>query len=168
MILHPITHLKDNEVFVFGSNSTGFHGAGAAGSAFRGESKNTWRGDEKFLLAMSAPSGSYARIGKWAVYGKARGFQEGHEGKSYAIETIKNPGNLRSTTLREIYYQLVELVEFMSKNPQWTFIITQIGEQYAGYSEAEMAKVWDTLKERKGIPENARFVRLPKGRKEGS
>jgi hypothetical protein len=37
------TSLKPNEVFVFGSNSTGFHGA--AGLACWGDSRNTWRND---------------------------------------------------------------------------------------------------------------------------
>jgi hypothetical protein len=34
-----ITSLNSNEVFVFGSNEDGFHGAGAAGFAFRYDTK---------------------------------------------------------------------------------------------------------------------------------
>jgi hypothetical protein len=37
------------EVLVFGSNRSGFHGAGSAGLAFRGDSRNTWRSDPFFL-----------------------------------------------------------------------------------------------------------------------
>ena len=47
-----ITSLKPNEVFVFGSNFSAFHGAGAAGYAQRGDSKNTWRTDKKFQEAL--------------------------------------------------------------------------------------------------------------------
>ena len=101
----PITTLAPHQVFVYGSNSTGFSGAGAAGLAVRGTSANTWRTDEWFLKAMRAPVGSPDRIGKWAVFGVARGWSQGREGMGYAIETIRHPGREwhRSVPLAEIF-----------------------------------------------------------------
>lgn len=165
-ILYPIRSLESNEVFVFGSNSTGFHGAGAAGMAMRGDASNSWRQDSDFLLAKSAPPGHSNRIGKWAVYGEARGFQEGKEGKSYAIETILHPGELRSVSRRDIYSQLIELVEYAKSHPELKFIITEIGSNYAGYTSEEMQVVWDELEKRHGIPTNTRFVKMPQRRKQ--
>lgn len=102
LIDQPITELEPNDVVVFGSNATGFHGAGAAGLACRGTARNDWREDAWLTTARDAPVGSPARIGTWAVFGKARGPQRGTEGMSYAIETIQTPGKLRSTSLRDI------------------------------------------------------------------
>jgi hypothetical protein len=156
-----ITSLDKNEVFVFGSNSTGFHGAGSAGYACRGTAENTWRNDSWFLKAMKSPIDSPDRIGKWAVYGAARGLQEGKEGKSYAIETVKTPGKLKSTTRREIYSQLVELWNFAKCNTRLMFYITPLGQGYAGYSKEEMKEVWDFLFEKHGHPENIKLLFTP-------
>jgi hypothetical protein len=145
--------LKPNQVFIFGSNSTGFHGAGSAGLACRGESKNTWRQDEWFLKAMKSSVGSSDRIGKWAIYGVSRGFQEGSCGKSYAIETIKHPGKLRTTSLEEIEEQLKIMFLFILNNPQFEFLMTPIGTKLAGWSEEEMGRVFDKVC-LNGIPQN--------------
>ena len=151
-----ISHLEPHQVFVFGSNASGFHGAGAAGLACRGKSKNTWRQDSWFLNAMKSPADSPKRIGQWAIYGVAHGFQEGHTGKSYAIETIKRAGQKRSTSLTFIYEQLEVLMEFAKENSQWDFLITKIGSSLAGYSTEEIKSCFKKLP---SIPEN---VYLPK------
>lgn len=135
----PITTLAPHQVFVYGSNSTGFSGAGAAGLAVRGTSANTWRTDEWFLRAMRAPVGSPDRIGKWAVFGVARGWSQGREGMGYAIETIRHPGHKRSTPLREIEDQLVDLFLFADKHPEWEFLMTPVGAGLAGWTPEEMA-----------------------------
>lgn len=143
-----VTSLKDNEVFVFGSNSTGFHGAGAAGLACRGDSRNTWRTDTWFLKAMKAPVSSPDRIGKWAVYGVARGFQIGKEGKSYAIQTIVKPGLKRSTPLEEIKEQLLAMFEYAKSTPELDFLMTPVGAGLAGYTNKEMKALWDEIKDK--------------------
>jgi hypothetical protein len=145
-------------ILVFGSNAQGFHGAGGAGLACRGDAANNWRNDAWFLAAMKAPPGSAARIGKRAIFGKARGFQRGKDGASYAIQTIERPGQRRSTSRREIYYQLVELVSFARSHPEYIFDITPLGEGYAGYTAAEMHEVWHYLQTRHGIPDNCCFT----------
>jgi len=150
-----ITSLQPSEVFVFGSNRDGFHGAGGAGLACRGDAGNTWRNDSWFLKAMKAPVGSTDRIGKWAVYGVARGFQEGREGKSYAIVTVTRPGAKRSIPLEDIFGQLQDLWKFAAEHPELSFVISPIGEGYAGYSRTEMDSLWERLPK---MP-NIKFVR---------
>jgi hypothetical protein len=156
----PFTELGPSEVFVFGSNGDGFHGAGSAGLACRGTAENTWRRDEWFTLARESPEGSPERIGTWAVFGCARGYQEGRCGRSYAVQTISFPGARRSTTRREIYAQLRQLVAFARTRPELRFVVTPLGEGYSGYTTGEMAEVWRELHRRVGIPENLRFIRL--------
>jgi hypothetical protein len=150
-----ITKLEPNEVFVFGSNRDGFHGAGAAGYAMRGTSSNTWRTDEAFLKAMRAPIGHPDRVGKWAVYGVGRGFQRGREGMSYAIQTIERAGWKRSTPLDEIQGQIVELCSFCRAHPEWTFLFTPIGAGLSGWTEDEMrVTLGEALVKAGGCPPN--------------
>jgi hypothetical protein len=139
-----ITQLKQNEVFVFGSNAQGFHGAGSAGMAMRGTSANTWRQDAKFLKAMNAKPGSPDRKGVWAIYGVARGYQEGIIGKSYAIQTIIRPGQRRSTSLAEIKKQFIELFTFANKYKGLNFLMTPVGCGYSGYTIEEMRSCWNS------------------------
>lgn len=157
-----VTSLKTNEVFVFGTNATGFHGAGAAGLAFRGKADASgplgWRYDPKMLTAMKAPVGDAARKGNWAVYGIARGPMLGYLGQSYGIQTIMKPGHRRSTTRREIYYQLLELIKYSKENLDKLFLITPIGEGYAGWTFEEMQIVWKFIEKQHGIPSNWEFI----------
>lgn len=150
-----ITSLAPNEVFVYGSNSTGFSAAGAAGLAVRGTAANTWRTDPWVAAARTAPEGHPDRIGKWAVWGIARGWSQGREGMGYAIETIRRPGQLRSTPLVEIQEQIVGLCAFARVHPEWTFLYTAIGSRYAGYSNTEMNDALRTaLGQANGCPAN--------------
>lgn len=150
-----VTKLESNQVFVFGSNATGFHGAGAAGLACRGVRDFNWRGDQWFLNAMNSSVGSSERIGKWAIYGIARGFQQGREGMSYAIETTKRPGQKRSTSLSEIETQIITFLKYARDNPQLEFLVVQIGSKLAGYLPVEIRSLFLN----KDIPNN---VSLPK------
>lgn len=130
-------------IFVFGSNSTGFHGAGSAGLAFRNDSANTWRTDPAFLAAMRSPVGHPSRIGHLAVFGIARGLQHGHHGSSWAIQTIERPGHRRSTPLSTILAQVQDLLAYALAHPLDTFTIMPIGTGYAGYTPEEMEQhVW--------------------------
>ncbi len=138
-----ITHLAPNQVFVFGSNTGGFHGAGSAGYAMRGTAANTWRTDKTFLRAMQAPIGHPDRIGRWAVYGIARGWQQGYEGASYAIQTIQRPGEKRSTPLSEIEDQIADLFYWARQHSDNEVLFTPVGTGLSGWTAEEMA---DTLK----------------------
>jgi hypothetical protein len=162
LIPEPVTTLAPDEVFVFGSNAAGFHGAGSAGLACRGDSGTGWRNDPRFRAMMAAAPRSAGRVGRWAVYGVGRGHQVGTEGQSYAIETIERPGRAyrRGTPLTVIAAQLHKLVAFATTHRELRFIITPIGEGFAGYSTAEMATVWRQIDAQRGIPDSFRFVRV--------
>jgi len=152
------TSLGEHEVFVFTTNAQGFHGAGAAGAAMRGDSKNTWRDDRAFLTASKAPEGSPLRVGHWAVYGVARGLQVGKHGRSYGVQTVTRPGAKKSITRRDIYAQLIELWAYAKANPKLTFLVPPVGEGYAGWSREEMNVVWEWLVQKHGLPENVTFI----------
>lgn len=162
VLRQPVTTLAPGEVFVFGSNRSGFHGAGSAGLACRGAAGPDWRSDARFRAMMAAPPGSPARVGAWAVFGVGRGHQVGLRGQSYAIETIERPGRAyrRGTPVAVIEAQLRELVDFACARPDLRFIITPLGEGYSGYTPSEMSAVWRRVHTERGIPDSFRFVRL--------
>lgn len=142
-------------VFVFGSNLQGFHGAGSAGFAFRGESANTWRSDSSFLSALRAPVGSPLRVGKLAVFGIARGLQHGHSGYSYGIVTCTKPGARRSVPIESILLEIISLLKFAASHPNFHFECSPIGCGYSGYSTSEMADCWATaIRLAGGCPRN--------------
>jgi hypothetical protein len=157
-----ITSLGPDEVFVFGSNRSGFHGAGSAGQACRGDSGGDWRSDARFLRMKAAPPGSPDRVGDWAVYGVGRGHQVGWTGQSYAIETIERPGReyRRKTPLHVVSAQHRELVAFGLSRPDLMFVVTPVGEGYSGFTRAEMGGLWETVHADIAIPASFRFVRL--------
>lgn len=149
-----VTSLSEDHVFVFGSNEGGFHGAGTAGLAFRGDSRDNWRDDPLMQGAIGHPGTK----GLWAVFGVGRGYQEGTAGKSFAVATVTRPGARRSVPRREIYFQLVNLWTLAASRPDLEFLVTPLGEGYAGWSRAEMAEVWEYLHQRYGTRSNVRFV----------
>lgn len=134
-----ITHLEPNEVFVFGANLQGFHGAGSAGYATFGESGNVWRkhGYDKM------PNGTK---GRWAVKGKI-GPMIGLEGKSYGLPTVTKCGAKRS--LKPDFRPLFECCR---RNPEWTFYFAQEGKVgLNGWTPSEMASF---IHEAGEIPDN--------------
>ena len=149
-----VSSLTPNQVFVFGSNSTGFHGGGAAGTAFRYYPKGNWRHDKQFTAAMNPFATAAQKVGKWAVFGVARGFQKGVEGKSYAIETIVRPGQKCSTSRREIYVQLRELTEFARQKEDLEFLVVPLGCGLAGWSTSEMQEVFAWWCKKDNPPDN--------------
>lgn len=149
-----IETLSRYQVFVFGTNAAGFHGAGAAGVAFRGTAANTWRTDAAFLAAMRSPVGSPLRVGRWSVFGVARGPQTGREGRSYGIETVVRPGQRRSVPVAEIALQIRLLSEYARTNPDLEFLVTLIGCRYAGFSTGEIAELFQSEHQRSRLPDN--------------
>lgn len=137
-----VTSLKPNQVFVFGSNLQGFHGAGAAGYAQRGTEKNTWRQDKQFLAALRSGPNDPKRHGKWSVLGEGIGFQEGREGKSYAIATVTRAGRKRSMPLSKILAQLKELGEFAKEHQELNFLVAVGGGGLNGWTVEEMQEVY--------------------------
>ncbi len=110
---------------------------------------------------MKSPVGSPNRVGKWAVYGVGRGWQQGREGMSYAIQTIEKPGLKRSTPLSTIVDQLIDLFKFATLHPEWTFLMTPIGAGLSGWTADEMATTmgnavyaWGDVPSNVRIPDN--------------
>lgn len=142
-----INKLEDNQVFVFGSNLSGFHGAGSAGYASFNLVGNHWR---KFDYSNKP----YGWKGKWNVKGVGEGFQEGEIGDSYAIPTVTKAGVKRSRTLDEIKQSIIKFYEFAKNHPRWEFLVAQedkIGLN--GYFPEEMAECWKCI----DIPNNVIF-----------
>lgn len=131
----PITKLEPNEVFVFGSNLSGFHGAGSAGYATFGVFGNVWRSYDYGNI----PNGTK---GLWNVKGIAEGYQEGTIGKSYAIPTVTRPGAKRSVPLFTIKKSIDKFYNFAIENPNLNFKIAFGGSQYNGYTLEELGRIW--------------------------
>ncbi len=129
--------LEPNQVFVFGTNTEGKHGRGAAGDAF---------GRKRFRYD--------GAIGKWAIYGQARGLMQGDQGLSYGIVTKDLKAGERSIPLAEIESQIDELVKFAQSQTDLEFLVTPFGTALAGYSHQEIATLWQG----KVIPTN---IKLP-------
>lgn len=135
----PITHLQEDEVFVFGANLDGFHGAGSAGYASFGEFGNKWR---EFNYG-SKPKGWK---GKWNEKGKV-GPQVGTEGKSYGLPTVTKVGCKRSLNI-----DFKPLFECCRRNPQWKFYFAQTAETgLNGWSVNEIVRF---INEALPIPDN--------------
>ena len=99
-----ISALRDNEIFVFGSNLQGQHGGGAALAAYR-------------------------NFG--AVWGEGVGLH----GQTYAIPTMHGG-------TEEIQPYVDEFIRFASDNPTLKFLVTRIGCGIAGFSDEEMAPLF--------------------------
>jgi hypothetical protein len=127
-----ITKLKENEVFVFGANADGFHGAGAAGDAF-GVIGN-WYENGDFLrskkeLVRKQNRISYDEtklIGKWAILGQV-GLMVGKEGKSYGIVTTQKPGIQGYVNLNYLKEEITKLFYVANAHPNYNFICTNFG-----------------------------------------
>lgn len=106
-----IASLKDGEVFVFGSNLAGRHGAGAAKAARK--------------------------------FGAEYGVWKGMSGMTYAIPTkdalVKN-----ALPLASISTYVEEFIGFAEKNPQYEFLVTEIGCGLSGYSPEDIAPMFES------------------------
>lgn len=152
-----VTELKHNEVFVFGSNLSGFHGAGSAGFAMRGETKNNWRQDESFCDIVYKRTSH--RKGRWAVFGIGRGFQRGKEGLSYAIPTVERPGHQGCITEATILTDIIHLCRFARRNPELTFLVVQLGATrneggYSYFGIKAIRTLWGIVNATDGLPDN--------------
>lgn len=142
----PKLTLAEDEVFVFTSNNSGYHGAGSAGFASFGESGNVWR---KYDYA-SKPNGWK---GKWNVKGASVGPQVGTEGKSYAIPTVTRAGAKRSIPLETIKGSIQTFYSFAKSRSHLKFFVAQENKTWLnGYLPSEMASIYSGE-----IPENVYF-----------
>ncbi|PPC84685.1 MAG: hypothetical protein CTY38_01160 [Methylotenera sp.] len=124
----------NNEVFVFGSNTAGRHGAGAA------------------LVAKQ-------QFG--AVYGQGVGYMANKfTGRaSYAIPTKgeDSKGRLFTLLLPEIKLEVNQFIQFAADHPQMRFFMTRIGCELAGYKDSDIAPMF------MDAPDNIQFPEQWKG-----
>lgn len=131
-----ITKLEQYDIFVFGSNLKGFHGAGSAGYASFGVFGNKWR---DFDYA-SKPNGWR---GRWNVKGIGEGLQQGTEGWSYALPTVVKAGLKRSRNVKEIINSISKLYQCALNNSNWRFLVAySVKPSLNGYTPIEMAHMF--------------------------
>lgn len=112
-----INELKENEVFVFGSNLNGNHLGGAAKTA-------------------------YERFG--AIWGNGNGIQGvGHDFKSYAFPTLDT--EMKKLPLDNIKQSFENLIKIANWCPEKTFYLTPVGQGIAGFSKEEIESVMPEL-----------------------
>ena len=134
-----ITSLKENEIFVFGSNE----GNSKGGLPTHGKG-NAKVAKEKF----------------GAIQGQPRGLQ----GQSYGIVTKKFWDKLKSSTPEEIKREIKNLYAFATNNPDKVFKVAYMGGpgvvSNSGYTNAELAAMFGAFP----IPSNVQFeVNFAKG-----
>jgi len=75
---------------------------------------------------------------KWgAIYGKAVGLQ----GRTYAIPTV-NASVTNKISITKVKYYVNQFTEFAKKNPEFTFLVTEIGCGLAGFNHKEIAPLF--------------------------
>ncbi len=107
------------DIFVFGSNEAGRHGAGAA---------------------------LFARKDRGAIYGQGVGLQ----GCSYAIPTKDR--NIRTLALPKIEEYVKQFVAFARQHLELTFEVTRIGCGLAGYTDSQIAPMFEDAPDNCHLP----------------
>jgi len=131
-----ITELKENQVFVFGSNLSGFHGGGSAGFASFGEPGNVWRNHDY----ANKPNGWK---GKWNIKGQGEGYQEGTEGRSYALPTVVRAGKPGSISKDGIIKNILMFYMYATNNPDKEFLVAYtMSPNLNGYTPIEMVEMF--------------------------
>lgn len=127
VIVGNIDKLGPNEVFVFGSNTEGKHGLGAAKTA-----KNS------FGAVQGRPAG---------LQGQSYGIVTKNlsAGVVFNGEAYQQTGT-RSIPLKIIGKQVQDLAFFAKENPNLKFYMTKIGTENAGYTTAEIKSIFEMLK----------------------
>lgn len=112
-----ITELKPNEIFVFGSNTQGRHGKGAA---------------------------LFARQKCGAIYGQARGRQG--QSYAIVTKDLTKDYNKPSVTKEEINKEIIILYKYAREHPELNFLIAYsgTGTNLNNYSNQEMAGLFIT------------------------
>lgn len=127
-----ITHLKDNEIFVFGSNTQGRHGKGSA---------------------------LFAKNNCGAIYGQAGGLQ-GKSFAIVTKDISKYP--YKQISKESIINQISKLYIYANLNPDKDFIIAYHGEgvNLNGYTPKEMALMFKSYPIPKNLVFEEKFNNL--------
>lgn len=126
--------LEPYQIFVFGSNTQGIHGAGAA---------------------------LWARKNAGAIYGQARGLQgQSYAIITKDLSAMVQPSISRDI----IISQLADLSSFASDNPELDFMIAYSGEgiNLNAYTPEEMAEMFRTIEWTENVIFEEKFYKLMK------
>lgn len=111
-----ITSLQPNQVFVFGSNPEGRHGAGAA---------------------------AYAKNNFGAIYGQGEGLQGQSYALPTKDLRVKTNNSLRSISVEDITSNISKLYAVARQNPAKEFLVTDYsGKNLNGYTGQELANMF--------------------------
>lgn len=124
-----ITHLGEDEVFVFGSNLAGMHGGGAARTAVK-------------------------------LFGAKMGQGVGMQGQSYAIPTMQGG-------VETIKPYVDDFIELAREWDQTTFYVTRIGCGIAGFTDEEIAPLFDKAYDLYNVRLPKSFADIIRRRREG-
>lgn len=105
----PVTTLEEDEVFVFGSNEAGIHGAGAARKALE--------------------------------FGAVMGVGVGERGNTYALPT--KDANILTLPTEKIAEYAEQFVQHAALSPHRTYLLTRVGCGLAGYTDEDIAPLFD-------------------------
>ena len=145
-----IAELKDDEMYIFGANDRGLHGAGGAGDAM----------DKHRTLAQVSvlPDGT---VEKWAVKGET-GFMQGTMGNSWGLVTVQGKPGRKDKTNRmpekEIIDGIKKVYEHLNEHPYTKGYVAYSNElnekSLNGYTGEEMINLFNLAGP---IPTNAIF-----------
>lgn len=128
-----IKYLNENEIFVFGSNLSGRHGAGAAKYAVQ-------------------------RFG--AIRGQGEGLQgQSYAIPTRAFEP-EGSNNIVTLSLDEIQDHVEIFLGFAEDNPRYTFLLTEVGCGLAGYNVCQIAPLFRRAQEMKNVKLPKSFMKI--------
>ena len=136
--------LRQNEVFVFGSNLDGIHGGGAAGYATFGPHRP---GGRQLNPTVEYFTKSKGYRGRWTVKGVAEGLQRGNHGMSYALPTVDLSKDVRPSLSTDTVRRAIRrFYECAVRNPDLTFLVAGSydvpGKPLSGYSHDEFCAMY--------------------------
>ncbi len=122
-----ITTLKENQVFVFGSNPIGVNGniTNNTGGAALVATKNGW-----------------------VEQGEKMDNKLSKSGKAWGLTTVESPGKKRSKTSAQIKEGVQKLYDYALKNPNKEFLVAYTGKtgtNLNGYSNQELSDIFSSL-----------------------
>ena len=100
-------------------------------------------------------------------YGAVSGKGNGLQGSSYAIPTKDHA--LRGLPLDQIAHYVNKFIEFATVHSEMTFEVTRVGCGLAGYSDKQMAPLFEGAPKNCQLPEEWQpFLKTIKGHKNGT
>ena len=101
--------------------------------------------------------GKGAALSAVREHGARYGLGIGYHGNSYAIPT--KDANIKTLPLRDIKFYVDEFLNFAKHHPELTFNVTKIGCGLAGYSEMEIAPLFNDASDNCKLPPGWRSVK---------